>query len=265
MDTNVNSAWSAVSAVLKNMFSFYEIKEIVSLAGFDSTTISHLVQRSGSSVSKGQLITEIEQHLPEFTINEKRHFLNIVIEEMLERNNSIEEQLEKYLSRLGWQVIDASVIPIDILDRDELEELDEACKNDLIKSAKRYRDGDLSGALSAACGAVDLITSKIYQNKQLGDAGKASFQERCKVSLNAIGIFTAVENDLKDINWQDSGIVPFNKNFRGALNQAAYVMQSLRANMSDVHGTKPVLKPLVFDSIKWAQIIVRLLSGRYSA
>ena len=265
MDINVNSAWSAVSAVLKNTFSFYDIKEIVGLGGFDSTKISHLVQRSGSSVSKGQLITVIEQHLSDFTINEKRHFLNIVVEEMFERNSSIEEQLEKYLSRLGWQVIDASVIPIGILDRDELEELDEACKKDLIKAAKRFRDGDLSGALSAACGAVDTITSKIYLNKQLGDAGKASFQERCKVSLNAKGIFTAVENDLKDIKWKDSGIVPFNKNFEGALNQAAYVMQSLRSNMSDVHGTKSVLKPLVFDSIKWAQIIIRLLSGQYSA
>ena len=92
--------------------------------------------------------------------------------------------------------------------------------------------------------------NKVYTAKQLGDAGKSSFQERCKVSLNAVGIFETVENDLKDINWVDSGIVPFNKNFEGALNQAAYVMQSLRANMSDVHGTKPVLKPLVFDSIK---------------
>lgn len=259
MDLNLNSAWSAVSAVLKNTFSFYDIKEIVGLAGFDSTKISHLVQRSGSSVSKGQLITEIEQHLSEFTTDEKRRFINIVVEEMLIKNNSIEEQLEQYLSRLGWQVIDASVIPIDILDRSELEELDETCKKDLMKAAKRFRDGDLSGALSAACGAVDSITNKIYKTKQLGDAGKASFQERCKVSLNAVGIFKTVENDLKDINWVDSGIVPFNKNFEGALNQAAYVMQSLRANMSDVHGTKPVLKPLVFDNIKWAQIIIRLL------
>jgi hypothetical protein len=159
MDLNVNSAWSAVSAVLKNTFSFYDIKEIVGLAGFDSTRISHLVQRSGSSVSKGQLITEIEQRLSDFSISDKRHFLNIVVEEMLVRNNGIKEQLEKYLSRLGWQVIDSSVIPIEILDLKELEELDEACRRDLIKAAMRFRDGDLSGALSSACGAVDSITN----------------------------------------------------------------------------------------------------------
>lgn len=265
MDNNVNSAWSAISTVLKNKFVFYNIKEIVCLAGLDPTKISHLVQRSGSNVSKGQLIAEIEIHLSNFSDDEKRHFLNIVVEEMLERDSSIEKDLERYLSRLGWQVINNSVIPISILDRNELEELDEACKEDLIKAAERFRDGDLSGALSAACGAVDSITSKIYQNNELGDPGKDSFQQRCKVALNHIGIFKAVKDDLKDINWKDSNITQFHNNFEGALNQAANVMQNLRANMSDVHGTKPVLKSLVFDSIKWAQIIIRLLSERYNA
>jgi hypothetical protein len=265
MDLNINSAWSAASAVLKNNFSFYDIKEIVGLAGFDSTQISHLVQRSGSSVSKGQLITEIEQKLSQYDEESKRHFLNIIIEEMLERNNTIEQQLEKYLSRLGWQAIDGAVIPIQILDRKDLKELDKVSREDLVKSAKRYRDGDLGGALSAACAAVDSITGKIYKKKKLGKIGDASFQERCKVALNSVGVFKAISNELKDIEWKDSGIVPFSKNFEGALNQASYVMQSLRANMSDVHGTKPVLKPIVFDSIKWAQIIVRLLSTKYKA
>ena len=265
MDLKINSAWSAASAVLKNNFSFYNIKEIVGLAGFDSSKIAHLVQRSGSTVSKGQLITVIDQGLSDFNDDNKRHFLNIVVEEILERNPSIENQLEKYLSRLGWQVIEGAVIPIKILDRSDLEELDEVSRLDLIKSAKRFRDGDLSGSLSAACGAVDSLTNKIYQNRGLGDAAKASFQERCKVALKEIGIFSAIGNELKDIEWKDSSVILFNKNFEGALNQASYVMQTLRANMSDVHGTKPVLKPLIYDSIKWAQIIVRLLSDQYSA
>ncbi len=263
MDFNIDSAWSATSAVLRNRFSFYEIKEIVGLAGFDSKQIAHLVQCSGSNVNKGQLITKIELGLSEFDDKEKRHFLNIVIEEMLERHDEIEQQLEKYLSRLGWQIIGGAVIPIEILDRSDLEELDEVSKVDLIKSAERFRDGDLSGALSAACGAVDSITNKIYQLNNLGNAGAASFQERCKVALNSVGVFSAISKELKDLAWKESGVIPFNKNFEGALNQASYVMQSLRANMSDVHGTKPVIKPLVFDSIKWAQIIVRLLSGNY--
>ncbi len=259
MDLNINSAWNAASAILRD-FSFYDIKEIVGLAGFDKSQISHLVQQSAS---KGQLVTTIEQVFFKLPEEEKRHFLNIVVEEILERNSSVEQKLEKYLSRLGWQIIEGFVLPIEILDKSDLYELDEMSKSDLLKSARRFRDGDLSGAVSAACGAVDSITNKIYQSKNLGDFGATSFQERCKVSLNSIGVFLAINNELKDINWRDSGIVPFNKNFEGALNQASFVMQSLRANMSDVHGTKPVLKPLVFDTIKWAQILIRLLSENY--
>lgn len=48
-------------------------------------------------------------------------------------------------------------------------------------------------------------------------------------------------------------------NLRGALNQGAYVMQTLRSRMGDVHGSKPVLKPLVFDSLKWAALLVRVM------
>lgn len=265
MSLNVNSAWSATSAVLKNTCSFYDIKEIVGLAGFDTGKIAHLVQKSGSSVNKGQLISEIERELNNFSDNDKRHFLNIVIEEMLIRYSGIDEQLERYLARLGWQVIENKVLPIEVLDRDDMIEFDDASKQDLIKAATRYRDGDLSGALSAACGAVDSLTVKIYQKHGLKDAAKASFQERCKVSLNKVGVFDAVNQELRDIEWKESGLVPFGKNFEGALNQAAFIMQTLRANMADVHGTKPVFKPLVFDSIKWSQVFVRLLSGQYSA
>ena len=260
MDLNINSIWSVASSVLKNKFSFYDIKEIVGLAGFDTTKIAHLVQKSGSSVSKGQLITEIEQEISGYDDTTKQHFLNILVEEILDRNKSLEEQLTKYLSRLGWQIIDSSVIPVDIIDLSELPELHEKSRDDLIKSARRFRDGDLSGAISAACAAVDSVTIHIYIKCSLGDPGKASFQERCKVAIRETGVFDEIESQLSDIDWVDSGTIPFNKNFEGALNQGAYVMQTLRANMSDVHGTKPVLKPLVFDSIKWAEILVRVLS-----
>jgi hypothetical protein len=221
---------------------------------------------SGSgSASKGQLISGIDQGLKTFNSQEKQHFLNIVIEEILKRNQNVEIKLEEYLSRLGWQVIDKKVIPIEILDKSDLEQLDEDCQEDLVKSATRFRDGDLSGALSSACAAVDSLTTKMYKIKGLNDLGKASFQEKCNVSINEIGIYGEIEKELKDIGWEESEIKKFRENFKGAINQAAYVMQTLRANMSDAHGSKPVFKPLVFDSIKWSQIIVRLLSDKYTA
>jgi hypothetical protein len=117
----------------------------------------------------------------------------------------------------------------------------------------------LSGALSAACGAVDAVTTKIYAEKQLGDPGDASFQEKVKRSLGVQGTFTLLEEEVAELGWNPNDIKLFKSNLTGALNQGAFVMQKLRSEMSDVHGTKPILKPLVFDSIKWATLIIRML------
>ena len=46
---------------------------------------------------------------------------------------------------------------------------------------------------------------------------------------------------------------------KGAVSQAAYVMQGIRSGMGDVHGSKPALNTVAFDSIKWAMIISSLL------
>jgi hypothetical protein len=59
-----------------------------------------------------------------------------------------------------------------------------------------------------------------------------------------------MEQQLRGLGWKQQEITPFRKSFEGAMNQEAYVMQTLRSNMGDVHGTKPFLKPLVFDCLK---------------
>ena len=259
MSSTINTAWNAVSVILLENFSFNVIKSVVGLAGLDKKKIVHL---NYPDVQKGRLIGEIDNEVLQFSESNKKHFLNIVIEEIIERNHQLEERLEKYLSRLGWKLIDGFVIPIDIFDLSDLQELHEKASEDFIKAAQRFRDGDLSGSLSSACAAVDSVTSAIYEEKGLGDAHKASFQERCKVAISSVGMLDDVKNELDNIEWKESGVDPFCKNLKGSLNQAAFVMQTLRANMSDVHGTKPVLRSLVFDSIKWAEILVRGMSKK---
>lgn len=44
---NIDQAWNALRATLQNNLTFYDIKEIVGLAGFDLASISHLEQRAG--------------------------------------------------------------------------------------------------------------------------------------------------------------------------------------------------------------------------
>ncbi len=260
--SQVNIAWNAIRSILENNFSFYTIKEIVGLAGFDVTSLSHLEQKSGGGATKGQLMTGIDRGLAQLPSDDKKHLINILVEEIIQRKPDLEEKLDRYLERLGWQIIDGNVIPIEIMDKSDLSELPDQARTDLVKAACRFRDGDLSGSLSSACAAVDSVTAEIYASYRLGDAGGASFQERCKVAIKKTGVLAKLPEELLALGWNENHIKLLSNNFEGALNQAANVMQTLRSRMSDVHGTKPVLKPMVFDSVKWAEILVRVMSNR---
>lgn len=256
---SINQVWNVLRATLQNNFSFYDIKEIVGLAGFDLASIAHLEQKAKGGASKGQLMTGIDRGLHAFNEEPLERFIAVVAEEVLKREPDSRESLQENLSRLGWSLSGNAVIPIKILDTSILAELPSESQQDLTKAAQRLRDGDLSGAISSACGALDAATSAIYSSAGLGDPTKASFQERCKRSLRARGVIPKMEQQLRELGWNEQEITPFRKNFEGAMNQGAYVMQTLRSNMGDVHGTKPILKPLVFDCLKWAELILRAI------
>lgn len=167
--------------------------------------------------------------------------------------------LEENLSRLGWSLSGNAVIPIEILDLTSLDEVPAESRADITKAAQRLRDGDLSGTITAVCGALDVTTSAIYKSYNLGDPTDASFQEKCKRSLEAKGVIPNMEKKLLELGWSKKDIRLFSNNYKGALNQGAYVIQSLRHRMGDVHGTRPILKNLVFDCIKWAEMMLRAL------
>lgn len=257
--TSLLQAWPAIRASLQTSH-FYDIKEITGLAGLDVIELSHLEQKPEKGASKGQLMTAIDGLFGRLSSLDKARFLSIVSEEILRRDPDTQQALAENLSRLGWAFVDRVLIPIQIFDLSDLTELSSETRRDLVKAAQRFRDGDLSGAISAACGAVDAATSLVYRQAQLGDPAGASFQERCKRALTAKGVGPALAEQLKALEWPDAEIVPFKKNFEGALIQGAYVLQSLRSRMGDVHGTKPIIKPLVFDSLKWAELLVRSLA-----
>lgn len=255
-----SQAWNPLRAVLEDSFTFSQIKKIVGLAGLDLTSIAHLEQRAGVGTSKGQLMTGIDRTLRGIDDEQKQRFIGIVAEEVISKLQSkTRETLESHLGRLGLGIAGNAVVPLKIFDASELAELPVESRDDMVKAAQRLRDGDLSGALAAACGAVDAATSAVYESLDLGDPSKASFQEKCKRALEAKEVFVKLEQELRSLGWEDSDVTKFKNNFAGALNQAAYVMQTLRFRMGDVHGTKPVIKPLVFDSLKWAELIVRAL------
>jgi len=255
---NLVQAWGGIRATLET-FRFAEIKAISGLAGFDLTLISHLEQAENGGASKGHLLTGIDRGLGQMNDDERRQFTTILTEEILARKPEALDQLESELSRLGWTLIQGRLVPIQLLDRDDVREISEASSVEMAKAAQRFRDGDLSGAISAACGAVDMVTTRVYKENGLGDPGSASFQERCRKSFVAMAAGDMLRNGLHEIGWEPNDTDMLANNLAGALNQGAYIMQSLRSKMGDVHGTKPVVKALVFDSIKWALLLIRTI------
>jgi hypothetical protein len=153
-------AWAALRATLNGGFSFYQIKEIVGLGGLDLTNLSDFEQKTQGGASIGQLLTGIDRALRELDDDARRRFLGITTEEVLRRRPEVEGQLKHYLSRLGWALIDGAIIPLQIFDVEEWAELPPQPRQELVKAAQRFRDGDLSGAISAACGAVDIATTQ---------------------------------------------------------------------------------------------------------
>jgi hypothetical protein len=254
-------AWSVIRSILHERVSFGSIKVIAGLGGIDLTRMAHLEQTTGSGgATKSQLLSAIDQQISEMDETRRLQFIRIVIEETLRRQPAVESDLRDALERFGWTLHDGHLIEFAILDVSELPELPPVSHADLVKASMRLRDGDLSGAVSAACAAVDSVTSRIYVEKGLGDPSEASFQEKVSRSLAAKGIWDNIEKQLVELGWAQPDAKVFTKNLQRALNQGAYVMGALRSRMGDVHGTKPILKPLVFDSIKWATLIVRHLS-----
>lgn len=254
--------WGPIRSTLADEFSFGDIKKIAGYADIDMSRLAHLEQKSQGGASKSQILSEIDKQVGGMNSDAKGLVASICCEEMLRAKPSIIENLEHVLSRVGWKYSGTSLLPIEIFDPSDLKDIPEKAHEDILKSASRLRDGDLSGSLSASCGALDSVTTSIYEEFSLGDPNKASFQERIKKSIEAIGAKDLLISELKNIGWAESDYKPLSSNFDGALNQAAFVMQKMRSDMGDVHGSKPVISALVYDSIKWSLLLLRVLVTR---
>jgi len=254
--------WGPIRSSLTANFSFGDIKQIVGYADIDMSQLADLEQKYQGGASKSQLLSGIDKQIGKMDANSAGVVASICCEEMLRRKPSLIDELERVLSRVGWKFSGSILLPVEIFDMSELNDIPEKAHEDILKAAGRLRDGDLSGSLSASCGALDSVTGDIYREFDLGDPNLASFQERIRKSVDAIGAKERLLKELQDIGWGESDIKPFTSNLDGSLNQAAFVMQKLRSGMGDVHGTKPVISALVYDSIKWSLLLLRILVTR---
>ena len=219
----LNQAWGALRVVLRDAFTFYDIKEIVGLAGIDVTRFASLVQRAGGGASKGQLITALDAEIGRLDAATKSRVLTHIAEELLRQRPDQAVCLDEYLERLGWQFEDGRLIPAELFDVAELAELPDAARTDLVTAAARLRDGDLDGALAAACAAVDSATSAVLAERKPRLQATDGFQARCATAFQERNIFSETSDDLVSLGWEEADATKLMHNLRGALNQGAFV------------------------------------------
>lgn len=249
----LGSAWSSIRGILRDTFSFTQIKDIVGAAGLPVYELSHLQQKSSGGASKGQLMDGIDGLVQKMDDDARARFVSALIQEAVARNQGLCSQLEDLLARVGWGIAGSEPYPLSLHIDLSTANLPQDIQDGIVKCMRRYRDGDPSGAISAICGIIDTLTQSIYSAKNLGNAFNDSYQQRVLKSFSALeeeyqGSLISLDANTAKLIWQ---------NHRGSVNQAAYILGAFRRDFSDVHGEQNAPSTLVQRSLDCAVFIVR--------
>jgi len=162
----------------------------------------------------------------------------------------------------GFEYVDGTFAPIGLLDQREARYLPPSSASELAKATKRLVDGDETGAITAACGAVDTLTQQLYTAHQLGDPRHVAFAAKVNTVLLQLHIFDEIKDEFVALGITVDDADRIVADMRKATNHAAQMLQTLRKTMGDVHGSKPALRRTAYDAIKWAAAICGLFEGR---
>ncbi len=172
------------------------------------------------------------------------------------------ENVKKLFAQHGYQYIDGVFVPAALLDEREARYLPRSSAFELSKAMKRLVEGDESGAITAACGAVDTLMQHLYVTHNLGDPGKVAFAAKVGTATARLNIFEDMMDQLTALGIKNDLASEIITDMRKSTNYAARMLQGLRKAMGDVHGSKPALRRSAYDTIKWASAICALFEGR---
>ena len=249
--------WGPIQSVLFE-FDSDTVKDIVEAAGLNPDWSLTEKEAGTHTTRKRAYRPRIQQEYNMLPPKDKKLFRLNVSREISRRGPDHRERINELLNRVGWALIGEELVTLQLFDPADLSNLPPVAHDDLVKAADRVWS-DPTGAISAACGAVDSVTAEIYEDHALGDVRNVSFQKRVGTSLRETGSLDRLKEDLMSMGWATKKAERLCQNLKKVINQAAYVMQALRTEMGDVHGSKPTLGILVFDSVRWAMSICSLL------
>lgn len=216
---------------------------------------------SGDQRYWAPLMESLDTQFRQFSEEEKLRTVRVLAQRLTREDRpEIRDSVVALLRDHGFQFVDNTFVPIDFFDQREARYLPTSALSEISTALGRLVDGDLDGALTSACGAVDTAASGVYATKSLGDPAKEdSFRKKAMSAITASGKLAELESELVRLGWDEKDAHLFRESFAGALNQAAHVMQMLRSRMGDVHGAKPAIDSVVYDAIKLASVLTSLM------
>lgn len=255
----IGNVWGSLRGIIRNNFSFAQIKDLVGAAGLAIHNLSHLQQKAPNIASKGQLMDAIDGMIIKLSLEDQDRFVVSCIAEILANNSKCREDLELVLSRIGWGIIGSEPYPMQLQIDLETSELDASIREGIANCLRRYRDGDASGSMTSICGIVDSLTGNIYSINGLGDHKKDSYQQRVVKSFSSFEL--KFKQTLYSSSIPEEEIKILWHNYCGAINHTAYVLSSFRREFSDAHGWQRAPAELIQRSLDCAVFIVRSIAA----
>ena len=250
--------YAALRSELNNL-SVQNIRNTVAAAGFDVSQITAKAEARSGLGSRAEVMPAVDRLFGQMSESAQETALRILAERLMEHNPDLQTSTQEILGRHGYQFIDGNFIPVHELDAREARFIPKSAANELGRAMSRLIDGDYSGAITSACGAVDLVTQAIYENQYLGNPGHASFQTKVNTALKRLGVFEAMSEEFVSIGMKPDDVSAAVDHMKKSCNHAAHALQVLRRAMGDTHGSKPALRQTAYDAVKWSSAICGLL------
>jgi hypothetical protein len=234
--------------------SIPQIRLAAAAAGVDASKIPAQSEARGGSGSRAEVAPALLRLYGALPLERKERALPILAERVQG------DGLTRLLGRHGYQFSMGALVQVGVLDPRESQHLPQTATSELAKAISRLAGNDESGAITAACGAVDATTTALFEKHNLGDPG-VSFQAKVNTVIDRLGIIAKLENELREVGVRPDDARRIAQEVHEATKHAAEALQVIRRTVGDVHGTKPTYTRIVYDTIKWASAICALFEG----
>ncbi len=248
--------WDSLRGLIRDSFTFNQIKELAGASGLPIRRLSHLQQRElpAKGASKSQLLDAIDDLLNDQS--EPNRNVEFFIKEIVRRKPQLYEALDEALQRFGWYFENGELLSTDLKVDTGTVDFRREVQNSLSNCFRRYHDGDYSGAVTCICGSVDSVTEEVYTKRNLGNPHDDSYQQRVNKAFSSLeGEFKSEFKDLDSFDDKEVGKIW--SNYRKSINQAAYVLGAFRRNISDTHGVNDCPREFVQKALDCGTYILR--------